>query len=253
VVIFGHGSGVSFNNIVLSSGFTSTMGFFIYGALDNDELGFSVSSMRNMNGDSYSDLILGAPNVNSVSGATSQSGSVWVYYGRSASVNVDLTSMNSLGVVFYNLPTGANLGFAVAGVGDVNGDGFDDFAFAAPMQSVDSVQNAGVLYVIYGKASAFSTPQNMNIFSSGATGFRVLGNGQNSRFGYSVASAGDYNQDGVKDIVVGAHNADANGRTAPGISYIFLASTQPRLTRPHRLRLRAPASVPVLLQLSRLQ
>lgn len=87
------------------------------------------------------------------------------------------------------------LGRAVAGAGDVNGDGFDDFILAA----ADAWSGFGANYVVYGGAGGF--PANFNLGSlDGANGFEI--SGAMRRLGREVAAAGDVNGDGFADLLM---------------------------------------------------
>ena len=59
------------------------------------------------------------------------------------------------------------------------------------------------------------TPSDLD----GTNGFQISGGGATDRFGYSVASVGDFNGDGYDDFIVGAYHADANGADS-GASYL---------------------------------
>jgi hypothetical protein len=89
---------------------------------------------------------------------------------------------------------------------DVNGDGFADLIVGAPM-----ARTRGMAYVYYGHAGGVPTSPSVSLAAPG-TG--------DSRFGQSVASAGDVNGDGFTDVIVGA----ADGSSAPGRAYLFLGS-----------------------------
>src|SRR5207253_195981 len=88
---------------------------------------------------------------------------------------------------------GAAFGRSVAGVGDVNGDGFDDVLVGAPL--FDTGQpDEGHAYLYLGSSCGLSTVAAWS-----------AGSGQGgSRMGESVAGAGDVNGDGRPDVVVGA-------------------------------------------------
>jgi uncharacterized repeat protein (TIGR01451 family) len=88
---------------------------------------------------------------------------------------------------------GADFGWSVAGVGDVNGDGYDDIAVGAPEHNPGIGANRGKVYVYYGG------PDGLNITPA----FTDLG-GTYSKLGYAVAGAGDVNADGYDDVIVGA-------------------------------------------------
>ena len=80
----------------------------------------------------------------------------------------------------------------VASAGDVNGDGYDDLAISAYRQYAYT----GTVYVYYGSSSGISTTADAVI----------EGESVGEQFGYAVASAGDVDNDGYGDLVVGADN-----------------------------------------------
>ena len=122
-----------------------------------------------MNGDGYGDVIVGA----------SMSNRAFLFLGSA-------TGLSSLSATPLN-PSGmaANFGVTVAGVGDVNADGYGDV-----MVGTDGTNNA---FLYMGSATGVSgTPIVLNA-PSGSSGF-----------GRSIAGAGDVNADGYPDVVIGA-------------------------------------------------
>src|SRR4029077_14696085 len=101
---------------------------------------------------------------------------------------------------------GDQLGAAVAGAGDVNGDGFADFIVGA----LHGNGNTGNAYIYFGGAS----PNNVaDVILTGA----AVGD----QFRFSVSGAGDINHDGFADVIVGApFNAAAGVGT--GQAYVYL-------------------------------
>ena len=85
-------------------------------------------------------------------------------------------------------------GTAVSGIGDINGDGYDDFAVGAP----DAQGTSGVAYLILGSAAGVG---EMSL-SSAST--RLEGPAAVGGAGYSLSGAGDVNQDGYDDVLVGS-------------------------------------------------
>ena len=94
----------------------------------------------------------------------------------------------------------AAFGYSVAGLGDVNGDGYDDVAIGAPglvnlISGSGSLSSVGAVFVYYGGPNGLSTTPSVVLQPSGATAGAL--------FGFSIAG-GDINGDGKNDIIVGA-------------------------------------------------
>lgn len=99
-------------------------------------------------------------------------------------------------------------GNAVAGAGDINGDGYDDIIIGAFVNDAGGT-DAGRAYVYFGGE------QMDNIKDAILTGTAA-----GDWFGFSVSSAGDVNGDGYADIIVGAPRNDTNGSNA-GRTYLY--------------------------------
>ena len=90
-------------------------------------------------------------------------------------------------------------GISVAALGDINGDGFDDFIIGTESSGTS---NKGASYVVYGDASG--TDIQLDDVVLGEDGFRITGADAGSNAGLVVTSAGDVNGDGFDDILIGA-------------------------------------------------
>eukprot|EP01030_Chromulinospumella_sphaerica_P022479 gene22479-biopygen20037 len=87
-------------------------------------------------------------------------------------------------------------GWAVASAGDINGDGLDDLIIGAKLADPNGTYGAGASYEVFGSAAGFGA--NLDLPSlDGTNGFRISGVEINDQSGWSVASAGDVNGDGL--------------------------------------------------------
>ncbi|MFN7202231.1 MAG: integrin alpha, partial [Aphanizomenon sp.] len=107
-------------------------GFIIQGVSD-DNLGYSVSSAGDINGDRIGDIVIGSP----LSDPNNQSnaGKTYVVFGKTDSFNqtIDISSLNGTnGFVINGAKAGDESGRSVSNIGDINGDGVDDLAIGAP-------------------------------------------------------------------------------------------------------------------------
>ena len=97
------------------------------------------------------------------------------------------------------------VGDAFSGVGDVNGDGFDDFAVTSTTASYQGLSNVGSATIIYGNADGVSNP------TSAHEGFRVYGLAAGDLLGTQIGPAGDMNGDGFDDILISAPSGGSYG------------------------------------------
>jgi hypothetical protein len=152
--------------------------------------GWAVSELRDIDGDHVDDVIIGE-----VDGGSHLSGRVWVYSGSTGRLIYKLTGK-----------AGDQNGFAVADAGDVDGDGVPDIISGAP--------------------GVGSAPGNAYVYS-GANGrviTRLTGGGPADQFGAAVSGAGDVNDDGHADLLVGATGSGVPG-SAPGHAYVISGRT----------------------------
>ena len=111
-----------------------------------------------------------------------QAGSVHVYSGATLAVLYQL----------FGTFAGQNLGDAISGAGDVNGDGFDDFVVGSGKSSPGGVHYAGIAWVYSG--------------ADGSVIHQINGSWADGNFGYTVSGAGDVDGDGFGDFMVGGYN-----------------------------------------------
>jgi hypothetical protein len=166
-----------------------------------DNLGFSVASAGDVNNDGFDDIIVGARS-NDAKGI--QAGRVYLFYGPISGSLADTDADAIISGAAFD-----EVGRSVAGVGDLNGDGFDDILIGTDI--------AGGSF--QGQAFLFNGPLSGERDASSADAI-ITGSFSNESFGAWVASAGDVNNDGVQDIIVGAPRFPLNG-AGTGRAYIF--------------------------------
>ena len=112
--------------------------------------------------------------------------------------------------------SGDNLGIRVSNLGDVNGDGIDDFIVGATGKD-DTGSNAGAAYVIFGKSAWAATASLAAL--DGTNGFQINGEAAGDNLS-RVAGTGDWNNDGAMDILVSTSFHDAGGNNS-GAAWII--------------------------------
>ena len=212
-VVFGNlnATNINLNNIANGSG-----GFVINGQSSSADLSArSVSGAGDINGDGYADLLIG---YNGSAGA----GRSYVVFGKPNSSAINLSAIsNGTGGFSINGQPGDESGWAVAAAGDVNGDGLADLIIGAP-QNTDS-GNAGRSYVVFGKTNLSNI--NLSTVAAGTGGFVITGQAGDDQNGYSVSTAGDFNGDGLVDLLIGAHGADPITGINAGKSYLVFGKS----------------------------
>jgi len=179
-----NGHGRVFLYLGSASGLATTPAWTADGTQPGARFGTSVASAGDVNGDGYSDVIVGAPLYDNGLGR------VFLYLG-SASGLATSPAWSAEGI-----EGGGWFGSSVASAGDVDGDGYGDIVVGAPFpRTFQNVQGGrGQVFVYRSTRTGLSTTPAWTLQS----------NQSGSSFGASVASAGDVNGDGYSDVIIGA-------------------------------------------------
>ncbi len=166
------------------------------------QMGKSVASAGDVNGDGYGDVLIGAPNYDN---GQFKEGAAFLYMGTANGISTTATILES------NVAN-AFFGASVANAGDVNGDGYGDVIVGA-YGYTNGEANEGAFFIYHGSATGINT-----------TPAFVRESGQvNAQFGIAVSTAGDINGDGYADVIVGSEFYD-NGQTDEGAAFIYYGS-----------------------------
>ncbi|MBX3598442.1 MAG: FG-GAP repeat protein [Rhizobiaceae bacterium] len=236
-IIFGrsnsnYGSLVNGRNVLDVATPQPTVGFRIIGDTDNDKMGNFVSAAGDVNGDGIGDLIVGAQYGDD--GGT-DAGEAYVVFGRTnngfggpdinGTNNIFLNSLApTQGFVIQGDLASDYLGGFVSSAGDINGDGRTDLFVGARNGDLGG-SNSGQIYVIYGRSNSnFGTQVGArNVIDTTSLaptqGFIIQGDTASDTLTFAT-SAGDFNGDGYKDLLLGA-DGNAGGGTNAGAAYLI--------------------------------
>ncbi len=216
-VIFGRTTG--FSSALSLTSLDGNTGFRVDGRGIKSYAGISVSSLGDVNGDGFSDLIIGAADADP-SGQL-YSGAAYVVFGHPGGFNAQINLSSLDGASGFRL-TGAATSrwMAVSSAGDVNGDGLADIVIGAYHMDANTALRTGYGYVVFGQSAAFASVVDVNTLN-GNNGFRLEGAATAGQFfGLSVSGAGDVNGDGYGDLLLGMPWSSPNGNEA-GSCYLL--------------------------------
>ena len=197
----------------------------LYGSLDafytvlaGDMFGISTAFLGDIDGDNVVELAVGA--FNDDDGGT-YCGAAYIFFLQVDGKVKNARKLSALyGNVnaFYTLTTGDIFGTSVAGIGDADGNGVVDLAVGA-LHDDDGGDSAGAAYIIFldTDANVKSAQKFSNLYGNFGAFYTLDASDQIAR---SVASLGDFDGDGVVDLVIGAITDD-DGEVGAGAFYVI--------------------------------
>jgi hypothetical protein len=164
-------------------------------------LGASVATAGDINHDGLADILVGAP---SFDNDQTREGRAFAFYGRTdgLAASPDWYAEGNVDEAWF--------GYAVGTAGDVNGDGYADVLVGAP-NMLNSLAGNGSAFAYLGSSNGLET-------SPAWTGMVKQ---DNALYGCQVGPAGDINQDGFDDVLIGAYKYEADWQQDEGGAFIY--------------------------------
>jgi hypothetical protein len=167
------------------------------------EYGYAVGTAGDVNGDGYSDVVVGSPRWEDDAEYPSE-GRSWAYLGSATGLRYDVhwyAEANN-----FN----AQMGHAVATAGDVDGDGYADVIVGAPYFGDGGLEAEGKAWVFHGSADGLERTATWS----------KEGGLNSAHYGWSVGTAGDVNGDGFADVIIGIEGW-SGGQSFEGAASVY--------------------------------
>ncbi|MCK5267755.1 MAG: FG-GAP repeat protein, partial [Spirochaetes bacterium] len=189
------------------------------GTLNNDDnFGYSVAMIGDLNNDGINDIAVGAIGDN---GGGSNRGAVWILFmNANGTVKSHQKISNTEGNFTGILNDDNQLGTSIVNIGDLDNDGVMDIAVGANGDN-DGGSYRGAVWILFLNANGtVKSHQKISDTEGNFTG--ILDD--NDNFGISIANLGDLDNDGITDIVVGAIGDDDENVEGGAVWILFMNS-----------------------------
>jgi hypothetical protein len=186
------------------------------GSLENfDFLGTSVTCLGDLDGDGVPDLAVGATGEDDGGANT---GAVWILFLQADGTVKGQTKLSATVGGLTGLDPSSHFGAAVAAPGDLDDDGFIDLAVGARLDDEGGVDR-GAIWILSLRDDGSVVGQQKIADDSGGFAGRL----HNRDFlGHSLGALGDWNGDGVADLIAGAEQDDDGGPDHGAAWLLFL-------------------------------
>ncbi|WP_422090674.1 HYR domain-containing protein [Tenacibaculum ovolyticum] len=213
VVVFG--SSIGFSSVFSLSSLNGINGFIINEDIEYARLGNNVKSGKDFNGDGIDDLAITSAN------------KAYVVFGKTTlfSPLIKISDILITDKFVFNAGWFRSIDriSGIDGLSDVNNDGITDLIISSPHWT--GYAKSGSVYVLYGNTSLPATMGSMNI--NGVNGYHIFDDVRYSYkgFGASVSNAGDFNNDGTNDFIVGEIINLSHTYNKIGATHVFFGNT----------------------------
>ncbi len=195
---------------------SSTQGGLVGPLDDTDHFGHAVAGIGDLDRDGTDDLIVGADFDDD--GGPARGAAYVLFMNADGTVKAEQKISDTAGGFAGVLDDTDRFGWAVAGLGDIDGDGLNDVAVGA-FQDDDGGAERGAVYVLF--LNADGTVKAEQKISDTAGGFAgVLDD--TDHFGWAVTGLGDLDDDGINDLAVAANKDDDGGSQRGAVYVLFL-------------------------------
>jgi hypothetical protein len=210
-IIFGKSITGTTTNIELSTLVADGKGIVING-VSSTGFGNSIAYVGDVNGDGLGDMLISAYYTKNDIKTTQQDGSAYLIYGTTESQIINISNLTTIQGYEITGPipteeavTNVRFGQYVGYAGDINGDGYADMLIG----SSNSATYGYKAYVVFGQEGTSTIGVDVTTLEANNRGF-VIQNGTNTVLGVgsAVSYAGDFNGDGLADVIVGASSGN---------------------------------------------
>ena len=213
-------------NVLRRQKISNTTGGFTASLAEDDRFGSAIANMGDLDGDAVPDVAVGSPRDND---GGPDRGAIWVLLLNTEGGAKAYRKISSQEGGFIGpLNDFDFFGGGVANIGDLDGDGVNDLAVGAPRDDQGSRtinSNRGAVWILFLRSDG--TVKAERKIASGDVELS-----DRDVFGSSVASLGDFDGDGIEDMIVGA---PGDGPGSSGAAWILLLNTDGSVRRSQKI------------------